>query len=120
MTVSHHTKQELIDIYMKTKTIAVVVASADPTKAAHQIPAICTIRITGSSPSTRAAVSSSANPCEHRSTRSASRLTSSMSSGHQTRRPRWHGRRWPLAPASCGSSPALTPTMRPAPRGTRA
>jgi predicted CoA-binding protein len=38
MTVSHHTKQELIDIYMKTKTIAVVGASADPTKAAHQIP----------------------------------------------------------------------------------
>jgi uncharacterized protein len=38
MTVSHHTKQELTDIYMKTKTIAVVGASADPTKAAHQIP----------------------------------------------------------------------------------
>jgi predicted CoA-binding protein len=38
MTVSHYTRAQLTAIYARTQTIAVVGASTDPTKAAHQIP----------------------------------------------------------------------------------
>jgi predicted CoA-binding protein len=34
----HHTRQQLIDIYSRARTIAVVGASKNPTKAAHRIP----------------------------------------------------------------------------------
>lgn len=38
MTGSDLTQEQLIDIYARTRTIAVVGASADPDKAAHRIP----------------------------------------------------------------------------------
>lgn len=38
MTLSPHTREQLTDIYASTRTIAVVGASADPAKPAHQIP----------------------------------------------------------------------------------
>jgi uncharacterized protein len=38
VSVGHHTRQQLIDIYVRTQTIAVVGASKDPSKAAHRIP----------------------------------------------------------------------------------
>jgi predicted CoA-binding protein len=36
MTVSYDTRAQLTDIYARTQTIAVVGASADPAKPAHQ------------------------------------------------------------------------------------